>query len=74
MGSMNFQAIDEVSKPLDSAVRITDKGNQIVSNDEKGESYMKNHKTNKTIPLVKEDGVYTMEVEYLTLVFAGPAP
>ena len=73
MGSMNFQAIDEVSKPLASAARITEKGNQMVSNDENGESYIKNHKSDKRIPLVKENGVYVMEVEYLTQAFAGPA-
>ena len=72
MGSMNFQAIDEVSKPLASAARITEKGNQIVFNGENGESYIKNHKTNKKIPLVKENGVYIMEVEYMTQAFAGP--
>ena len=55
MGSMNFQAFDEVSKPLASAARITEKGNQIVFNDEKGESYTNNHKTNKTNPLVAEE-------------------
>ena len=74
MGSMNFQAIDEVSKPLASAARITEKGNQIISNDENEESYIKNHKSNKKIPLVKESGVYIMEVEYMTQAFAGPAP
>ena len=39
MGSMNFQAIDEVSKPLASAAIIIEKGNAIVSDDENGELY-----------------------------------
>ena len=33
LGSMSFQAIDSLQKPLASAARITEKGNQIVFND-----------------------------------------
>lgn len=74
IGAMNFQAIDEVSKPLASAARITEKGNMIVFNDEAGESYILNHKSGQTIPLFKENGVSIMNVEYLLQAFARQAP
>ena len=70
LGKMNFQAIDELSKPLASAGRITEKGNKIVFNDEKGDSYILNHKSGKKVPLHKEDGVFGMNVEFLS-AFAG---
>ena len=59
---MNFQAIDSLQKPLASAARITEKGNQIVFNDSEGKSYIQNHSTGKKVPLHKENGVYVMNV------------
>ena len=72
LGTMHFQAIDELSKPLASAARITEKGNKIVFNDEKGDSYIVNHKSGKKVPLLKENGVFVMSVEFLS-AFAGQA-
>jgi len=66
LGSMNFQAIDNLQKPLASAVRITEKGNQIVFNDSEGKSYIQNHSTGKRVPLHKDNGVYVMNVEFLS--------
>ena len=66
LGSMSFQAIDSLQKPLASAARITEKGNQIVFNDAEGKSYIQNHATGKKVPLQKENGVYVMNVEYLS--------
>ena len=74
IGAMSFQAIDEVSKPLASAARITETGNMIVFNDQVGESYILNHKSGQKIPFFKEDGVFIMNVEYLLQAFARQAP
>ena len=66
LGSMSLQAIDSLQKPLASAARIIEKGNQIVFNDSEGKSYIQNHSTGKKVPLHKENGVCVMNVEYLS--------
>ena len=66
MGSMSFLAIDSLQKPLASAARIIEKGSQIVFNDPEGKSCIQNHPTGNKVPLHKENGVYVMNVEYLS--------
>ena len=48
LGSMSFQAIDSLQKPLVSAARIREKGNQIVS------TILKVKVTYRTIPLERK--------------------
>ena len=63
--SMQFQAINELSKPLASAARITAQDNTIVMRGAKKESYIPNDETGIKIPLHIENGVYVMDVDVL---------
>jgi len=56
----------EVKKPLASVARIVDKGNRAVF--EPNGSYIQSIETGKKIDLVRENGTYTMEVEYMAEV------
>ena len=66
---MAFQATTDVQKPVAAASKIAAKGNRIILDDVDSESYIKNKKTGKRIPLVIENGVYMMEM--LVVPFQG---
>ena len=65
IGMAEFQCM-EVKKPLASVARIVDKGNRVVF--EPNGSYIQSIETGKKIDLVRENGTYTMEVEYMAEV------
>ena len=62
---MKFQAINELSKPLASAARITAQENTIVMRGPNKESYIENDKNGIKIPLQIGNGVYVMDVDVL---------
>ena len=65
IGSLNFQAIGEVKKPLASAAKIANKGNLIVLDGDGYESYTLNKATNQKILIYQENNVYVMDVEFM---------
>ena len=65
IGSLNFQAIPEVAKPLASAAKIANKGNLLVLDALEGESYIYNKASETKIPLKQEKNVYVMDVDYM---------
>ena len=79
IASMQFQSIDELSRPLASAARVAAKGNRIVLDGEGCSSYIENKESKVRIPLRIEKGVYVMDVQVLREVeeddsaFAGQA-
>ena len=60
--TMAFQATTNVKKPLAAASKITSKGNRIVLDDAKSESYIQNKPTGVKIPIRLENGIYMMEI------------
>ena len=64
-GSLNFQAIPEVTKPLASAAKIANKGNLIVLDALEGEGFIYNKASKTKIPLKQENNVYVMDVDYI---------
>ena len=62
MSMAEFQCM-EVKKPLASVARIVDKGNRVVF--EAAGSYIQNIETGKKIELVRDNGTYAMEVEFM---------
>ena len=62
---MRFQAIDEVKKPLASAGQIANKGNIILLDGDRFDSYILNKASNKKIPIRQEYNVYVLDVDYL---------
>ena len=65
IASMNFQAINELSKPLASAAKIAAKDNTIVMRGPTKSSYIENDSTGVRIPIHIENGVYAMSVDLL---------
>ena len=65
IGSLNFQAIAEVSKPLASAAKIANRGNIIVMDGVDGKSFIYNKASKTKVPLRQENNVYVMDVEYM---------
>lgn len=65
IGSLRFQAVDEVKKPLASAGHIASKGNTIALDGDGCESYIFNKASKKKIPIRQENNVYVLDVEYL---------
>ena len=65
LGKLNFQAIDEVKKPLASAAKIANKGNIIVLDGDGFDSYIYNKASKKQIPIFQENNVYVMDVDFL---------
>ena len=66
IGKLNFQAINEVKKPLASAAKIANKGNVIVLDAEGCDSYIMNKSTKQRIPIHQENNVYVMNVDFMT--------
>ena len=73
IASMNFQAIDELTKPLASVARITSMNNTVVMRGPDKASYIENEKTGVRIPLAIENGVYVMAVDVLLERASEPA-
>ena len=65
IASMNFQAIEELTKPLASVAKITAMNNTVVMRGPDKASYIENEKTGVRIPLAIENGVYVMAVDVL---------
>ena len=65
IASMNFQAINELTKPLASAARIAAKDNTIVMREPTTSSYIENDAIGLRIPIHIENGVYVMSVDLL---------
>ena len=65
LGSLHFQAVPSVVKPLASAARIANKGNVIVLNGLDGKSFIYNKASKTKIPIRQENCVYVMDVDYM---------
>ena len=65
VASMNFQAIDELTKPLASVAKIAAKDNTVVMRGPDKSSYIENDVTGMRIPLTIENGVYVMAIDVL---------
>ena len=61
IASMNFQAMNELKRPLPSATRIT----AIVMRGAGKESYIENEKTRVRLPVAIENGIYVRIVDVL---------
>ena len=66
IGSLDFQAIDEVKKPRASAAKIANKGNLIVLDGDGCESYFFKKASKQKITIYQENNVYVMDVDFLT--------
>ena len=56
--------VTEVTKPLAAVSKIVDKGNRVVFGPGIGGSYIENVATGERMPMVRERGTYSIEVEY----------
>ena len=65
LGKMNFQAIDEVQKPLASAAKIAKMGNVIVPDADGCDSYVFSKESTQKISNYQENGVYVMNVDFM---------
>ena len=74
IGKLNFQANDEVKKPLASAAKIANRGNVIVLDAEGCESYIMYKSTKQKIPNHQENNVYVMNVDFMTDEVDVPEP
>ena len=65
IASTNFQAINELTKPLASAARTAAKDNTIVMRGPTKSSYIENDAIGVRIPLHIENGLYVMSVDLM---------
>lgn len=65
LGSLSFQAIEEVKKPLASAAKIANRGNVVVLDGDGCDSYISNKATEQKILIYQENNVYVMDFDFM---------